>query len=100
MFETYKKLKIFLSLRQRWFFCILVFLMAISALLEIVGIGSIPLFVSVVLDYELLKEYLTKLNFHSLEFVTSMKQEDLLFFMYIQKFILDVGSLFTELFCI
>ena len=55
MFETYKKLKIFLSLKQRWFFCILVFLMAISALLEIVGIGSIPLFVSVVLDYELLK---------------------------------------------
>lgn len=98
MFETYKKLKIFLSLRQRWFFCILVFLMAISALLEIVGIGSIPLFVSVVLDYELLKEYLTKLNFQSLEFVTSMKQEDLLFFMSISiMFLFIFKNLFLML---
>ena len=55
--------------------------MAISAFLEIIGIGMIPIFVSVVLDFDLLNNYLTKLNISPLNFIIKINQEDLLIYM-------------------
>ena len=81
MINILNKLNIFLSKRQKQSLFILVFLMVISALLEIVGIGLIPIFVSVVLDYELLNSYLIKLNLPELDFISYMKQDELLIFM-------------------
>ena len=78
MSETLKKINIFLSKRQKQSFLILVLLMVISAFLEIIGIGSIPIFVSVVLDYEMFNNYLVKFNLTNLEFLSNISQEELL----------------------
>jgi ATP-binding cassette, subfamily B, bacterial PglK len=78
MFEIFRKLKFFLSFKQRIAFLFLIILMSSSALLEIVGIGSIPIFVSAVLDYELLNSYLIKLDIKSLNFIQDIEQKDLL----------------------
>ncbi len=81
MFEIITKLKFFLSIKQRVGFLLLILLMSTSALLEIVGIGSIPIFVSAVLDYELLNNYLLKLDIKSLDFINNVEQKDLLVYL-------------------
>ena len=68
--------------------------MSISALLEIIGIGMIPVFVSVVLDYELLNGYLIKLNLPKLDFISHMKQGELLIFMSILVLALYLFKIF------
>ena len=75
------KINTFLPFKQRISFFFLVILMAISAILEIIGIGTIPIFVSAVLDYELLNRYLNKLNISELDFISEIKQDDLLVYM-------------------
>jgi ABC-type multidrug transport system fused ATPase/permease subunit len=75
------KINTFLPFKQRISFFFLVILMAISAVLEIIGIGTIPIFVSAVLDYELLNRYLNKLNISKLDFISEIKQDDLLVYM-------------------
>ncbi len=81
MKDTLRKFNIFLSLRQKQGFFILTILMSISALLEIIGIGMIPVFVSVVLDYEIFNNYVIKLNLTNFDFLLYMSQEELLIFM-------------------
>ena len=63
MINIFNKFNIFLSKRQKQGFFILTILMSISALLEIIGIGMIPVFVSVVLDYEIFSNYIIKSTF-------------------------------------
>ena len=79
--NIYNNLKVFLTQKQRYFFSILVVLMAASAFLEILGIGSIPIFVAAVLDYEFLKSSIDKYQLTSLSFVLKMDQDYLLFVM-------------------
>ncbi len=79
--KTYNNLKIFLSKKQSYAFLVLVVLMASSAFFEILGIGSIPIFVAVVLDYEFLRSSIDKYELSSLNFVLNMDQEYLLFVM-------------------
>ena len=81
MKDTLRKFNIFLSFRQKQGFFILTVLMSISALLEIIGIGMIPVFVSVVLDYEIFNNYVIKLNLTNFDFLLYMSQEELLIFM-------------------
>ena len=81
MLDIIKKLNFFLSRKQKPAFFSLILLMVISALLEIIGIGVIPIFISVVLDYDLLNNYLTKLNISSLNFIVRINQENLLIYM-------------------
>ena len=81
MFRIIKKLNVFLSVKQRSAFYGLIFLMVFSAFLEIIGIGMIPIFISAVLDFELLNNYLVKLNISSLNFITQINQDDLLLYM-------------------
>ena len=71
---------IFLSKKQSYYFFILSIALAFSAVLEIIGIGLIPIFVSVVIDYELLNNYLIKLNLPNLNFIAQMEQDELLIF--------------------
>ena len=95
MFRIIKKLNVFLSVKQRSAFYGLIFLMVFSAFLEIIGIGMIPIFISAVLDFELLNNYLVKLNISSLNFITQINQDDLLLYMSI--FVLSL-FLFKNLF--
>ena len=95
MFRIIKKLNVFLSVKQRSAFYGLIFLMVFSAFLEIIGIGMIPIFISAVLDFELLNNYLVKLNKSSLNFITQINQDDLLLYMSI--FVLSL-FLFKNLF--
>jgi ABC-type multidrug transport system fused ATPase/permease subunit len=81
MLDIIKKLNFFLTGKQKPAFFSLILLMAISAFLEIIGIGMIPIFVSVVLDFDLLNNYLTKLNISPLNFIIKINQEDLLIYM-------------------
>ena len=76
-----KNIKIYLSYKQRLALFGLLFLMIISALLEIVGIGIVPLFVAALLDYELVNQYLNKLNLSYLDFLKEITQEQLLIYM-------------------
>ena len=69
MMDMIKKIKLFLSVKKLPAFFSLILLMVISAFLEIIGIGMIPIFISVVLDYDLLNNYLTQLNISSLNFI-------------------------------
>ena len=79
--NIYNNLKVFLTQKQRYFFSVLVVLMAASAFLEILGIGSIPIFVAAVLDYEFLRSSIDKYQLTSLSFVLKMDQDYLLFVM-------------------
>ena len=81
MFKSIIKLKDFLTVKQIFAFYGLIILMVISALLEIIGLGTIPIFISAVLDFELLQSYLVKLNISSLDFITQINQDDLLIYM-------------------
>ena len=81
MFKSIIKLKDFLTVKQIFAFYGLIILMVISALLEIIGLGTIPIFISAVLDFELLQSYLVKLNIYSLDFITQINQDDLLIYM-------------------
>ena len=81
MLNIIKKLNFFLTGKQKPAFFSLILLMAISAFLEIIGIGMIPIFVAVVLDFDLLNNYLTELNISSLNFIIKINQEDLLIYM-------------------
>jgi len=81
MFKSIIKLKDFLTVKQIFAFYGLIVLMVISALLEIIGLGTIPIFISAVLDFELLQSYLVKLNIYSLDFITQINQDDLLIYM-------------------
>ena len=95
MMDMIKKIKLFLSVKKLPAFFSLILLMVISAFLEIIGIGMIPIFISVVLDYDLLNNYLTQLNISSLNFIIKINQEDLLIYMSI--FVLTL-FLFKNLF--
>ena len=55
-----KKLKNILPLRIRYSLLLLYVALIISALLEMIGLGSIPVFVSILLDPSLNKEFLVK----------------------------------------
>ena len=87
MINIFKKLNIFLSYRQKQGFFILIVLMSISALLEIIGIGIVPIFISAALDYEILNKFLIKLDMQFLNFITKINQEDLL--IYISIFVMS-----------
>jgi ATP-binding cassette, subfamily B, bacterial PglK len=81
MLNIIKQLNFFLSGKQKPAFFSLILLMVISAFLEIIGIGMIPIFVSAVLDFDLLNNYLTELSISSLDFIVKINQEDLLIYM-------------------
>ena len=81
MNSFFNNLKIYLTRFQRLALFGLIFLMTISALLEIIGIGIVPIFVAALLDYELLNQYLSKFNFEFLDLVKELNQKQLLFYM-------------------
>ena len=80
MTDTFKKLNIFLSKRQKKNFFILILLMAISALLEIVGISLVPLIVTAIVDLDLFKDIIKKIRFVELD-VDKISQEKVLYIM-------------------
>ena len=102
------KSQIFLSKKQIYAFVGLVVLMTCSAFLEILGIGSIPIFVAAVLDYEFLKASIDKYQLTRLNFILEMDQDYLLFVMSIfvltlfvfKNFFFNVSTLFAKLFFI
>ena len=94
----FKNLKIFLSSNQIIALVILFILLSFSALLEILGVGIIPVFISAVLDHELLNIYLTKINITSLNFLIEIPQDKLLTYMTIFIIILYVFKNFFLLF--
>ena len=63
MFEFYN---LVLSRKQRFFFIILIFLSFLTSLLEIIGITLIPIFVSSLIDIEIIFQILIKYNLNSL----------------------------------
>ena len=83
-----KNLKIFLSRKQFYIFILLFFLSSLSALLEILGVGIVPIFIAAVLDYEMLSEYTQKLNITFLNKITSLPEDELL--LYISIFIISL----------
>ena len=88
MSSILKNLKIFLSRKQFYIFILLFFLSSLSALLEILGVGIVPVFIAAVLDYEMLSEYTQKLNITFLNNITSLPEEVLL--LYISIFIISL----------
>ena len=80
MTDTFKKLNIFLTKRQKKNFFILTLLMAISALLEIVGISLVPLIVTAIVDLDLFKDIIKKIRFVELD-VDKISQEKVLYIM-------------------
>ncbi len=81
MFKLIQNLKIFLTKKQRVGLIILFFLSSLSALLEIIGVGIIPVFISAVLDYEVLNNYLTKINISYFNNLIELPQKVLLNYM-------------------
>ena len=88
MSSILKNLKIFLSRKQFYIFILLFFLSSLSALLEILGVGIVPVFIAAVLDYEMLSEYTQKLNITFLNNITSLPEDELL--LYISIFIISL----------
>ena len=101
MTDIFEKLKIFLSKKQKIAFFILIFLMAISALLEIIGISLVPLIVTAIVDLDLFKEILKKISFIKFNLDTISQEEVLyimtigviLVFLFKNAFLLFVGFL-------
>ena len=74
-------IKIYLTYKQRLALFGLVFLMTVSALLEIIGIGIVPLFVAALLDFQLINDYVNKIDIKFLYFLKELSQEELLTYM-------------------
>ena len=53
-----EKIKIILNKKQRFYFVILFFGIFVSTMLELVGIGSVPIFVGFLLNPEVLSSHL------------------------------------------
>jgi ATP-binding cassette, subfamily B, bacterial PglK len=85
---------IFLSKNQSFSFLILSIALAFSAVLEIVGIGTIPLFVTAIVDIDLFNKIIEKINIFDLEIYFSNQDQILKFMTFAIILIFLIKNLF------
>ena len=88
---------IFLSKKQSYYFLILSLALAFSAVLEIVGIGTIPLFVTAIIDLDLFNKIIEKINIFDLEINFSNQDQILKFMTFAIILIFIIKNLFLFL---